>query len=185
MTKSELVKQLEPLAEDIQIWLPVFNGHVVTYGVLDSVYPVRYASISNDFFGTPGRMDKRLFDKTHTGEETIALLSSDFSEIPNKNIDFGSDDIDYDIKTINGDEGDEDFIWKLNDFTFDETRNTYHKEAIGDCSAILWSVSYNKTNSILSVDNYQNDMHFSGRVIGIETLRNIISTLKLNLTIWS
>jgi hypothetical protein len=64
-------------------------------------------------------------------------LSSEFSEIPNKEIDFGDDDIDYDIRTINGKNGDEDLVWHLNDFEYDEANNTYHREAVGDCSAIL------------------------------------------------
>ena len=185
MTKNELIKRLEPFKDDTHIWLPVYNGHVVTYGVLDDVYQTKYASISNDFFGTPGRMDSRLFNKYYQEEDDILLLSSDFSEIPNKDIDFGDDDIDYDIRTINGKNGDKDIVWHLNDFKYDEANNTYHREAIGDCSAILWTVAYNKTTLELSVSNYQNDMHFKGRVIGIETLRNVLLTLNVPLTIYT
>ena len=35
----------------------------VTYAVVDHVFKFGYEEVSNDFFGTPGRMDKRLFDK--------------------------------------------------------------------------------------------------------------------------
>ena len=187
MRNQELINRLQQLPREDEVWLPVYNGHVVTYGVIDDVCQHHYQSISNDFFGTPGRMDKRLFDNHRhaSDEETVIMLSSEFSEYPNSAVDIGDDDIDYDIDTINGEEGDPDLVWKLNDFIYDEDANVWHREAIGDCSAILWCVQYNPEQHVLKADNYQNDMHFSGRVFGIETLRNIIKLLNIDLQIWT
>lgn len=187
MNNKELINKLQQLPATDEVWLPVYNGHIVTYGIVDNVCQHRYQSVSNDFFGTPGRMDRRLFDNhRHTSdEETIIMLSSDFSEYPNSAIDIGNDDIDYDIDMINGEDGDPALVWKVNDFIWDDNSHAWHREALGDCSAILWSVQYIPDTHMLTVDNYQNDMHFNGRVFGIETLRNIISLTKIDLQIWT
>ena len=177
MKNQELINKLQQLPSDDEVWLLVYNRHVVTYGVIDDVCQHRYQSISNDFFGTPGHMDKRL--RHASDEETVIMLSSEFSEYPNSAVDIGDDDIDK----INDAEGDFDLVWKMNDFIYDADVNIWHREAIGDCSAILWCVQYNPEQHVLKADNYQNDMHFSGRVFGIETLRNIIKLLNIDLQI--
>ena len=63
MTNGELQYELRQLPADCQVWLPVWNGHVETYGVVDDVDAHHYPSIQNDFFGTPGRTDSRCFSE--------------------------------------------------------------------------------------------------------------------------
>ena len=187
MTNSELIELLKKSPADAEVWMPVWNKYVNTYVIVDDVYKTMYVQIQNDFYGTPGRMDKRLFNccNEHKDESPILLLSSKFSEIPNPDVDFGNDFIDYDIKTINGPDGDEDLLWHMNKFEYDKERNTYYKTIIGDCSAILHHISYIKDAQMLIVDNYELDKHYKGRETGIESIRKIIEMLKVPITLWT
>jgi hypothetical protein len=61
MKAKELIKELKKDPE-AEVWCGAWNGHVDTYAVVDHVFKFKYGVVSNDFFGTPGRMDKRLFE---------------------------------------------------------------------------------------------------------------------------
>ena len=176
MKAKELIKELakDPEAE---VWCGAWNGYVDTYAVVDHVFKFKYGAVSNDFFGTPGRMDKRLFEPGTKDEDEVFYVGSEFEKVPNPEVDFGSDDIDYPIRTINGEDGDPNLVWKLSGFTGEE--NIWSKEGDG------WKVCYNTTTQLLDANNYRESRRFVGKVEGIETLRNIIEVLKIDLTIWT
>lgn len=177
MKAKELAKKLMENPED-EVWGGAWNGYVETYAVLDHTFRTRYDQVSNDFFGTPGRMDKRLFRPGRKDEEMITYVGSSFGRVPNPEVDFGNDDIDYPIKTINGEEGDPNLVWKLSGFN--EIEGTWWKTEPGK-----YEVSYNPATDILMAMNYSETMKFEGKVIGIETARNIISALKIPVTLWT
>jgi hypothetical protein len=178
MKAKELIKELKKDPE-AEVWCGAWNGYVSTYAVVDHVYKFRYDQVSNDFFGTPGRMDKRLFDPSHKDEDEVFYVGSEFGRVPNKEVDFGSDDIDYPIKTINGEDGDPDLVWKLSGFNSQDGGNIWTKEGDG------WKVAYNTTTQLLDANNFRESRRFIGKVEGIETLRNIILVLKIDLQIWT
>lgn len=170
MINKELQDNLKKFPDDYQVWMPSYNGHVETYGVVDDVSEHRYESIQNDFFGTPGRMDKRLFDKQLDGKNVL-LISSDFGLIPNKEIDFGDDDINDDIRTINGSDGDKHLLWHLNDFEIETDYNNGEYVFIRRFGNNAY-VKYNTQSSVISI--YNPDIHFllTAKLIGIEDIRN-------------
>ena len=176
MKAIELIKELKKDPE-AEVWCGAWNGYVDTYAVVDHVFKFKYGAVSNDFFGTPGRMDKRLFEPGTKDEDEVFYIGSKFGKVPNPEVDFGSDDIDYPIRTINGEGGDPDLVWKLSGFTGEE--NIWSKEGDG------WKVCYNTTTQLLDANNYRESRRFVGKVEGIETLRNIIGILKIDLTIWT
>lgn len=178
MKTKELIEFLEKYPES-EVWGTSWNGYVETYSVIDRVISAKYGEFRNDFFGTPGRMDKRVL-QNHNEEDDIVLIGSRFGRIPSKEIDFGTDNIDYIIKTINGENGDPDLIWKLNKFQ-KEGSNIWTKKNQQE----KWEISYNTDTEILKVMNYKDDQYYKGKVIGIETLRNIIEVCKINIGIVS
>ena len=161
------------------VWCGAWNGYVSTYAVVDHVFKFRYVSVSNDFFGTPGRMDKRLFDPSHKDEDEVFYVGSEFGRVPNPEVDFGDDNIDYPIRTINGEDGDPNLVWKLSGFESDDEEKTWKKEGDG------WEVKYDTTSLTLDANNFRESRRFIGKVEGIETLRNIIEVLKIDLQIWT
>ena len=171
---AELMKNPEA-----PVWCGAWNGYVDTYAVVDHVYKFRYDQVSNDFFGTPGRMDKRLFEPGIKDENEVFFVGSKFGKVPNSEVDFGSDDIDYPIRTINGENGDPNLVWRLSGFESDDGEKTWKKEGDG------WTVEYDTESLTLDANNFRESRRFVGRVEGIETLRNIIEILKIDLTIWT
>lgn len=178
MKAKELIKELakDPEAE---VWCGAWNGHVDTYAVVDHVFKFGYGAVSNDFFGTPGRMDKRLFEPGTKDEDEVFYIGSEFGKVPNPEVDFGSDDIDYPIRTINGEYGDPNLMWKLSGFIDEGEGKVWSKEGDG------WEVVYNTESLTLDANNFRESRRFIGKVEGIETLRNIIEVLKIDLQIWT
>ena len=176
MKAKDVIKELakDPEAE---VWCGAWNGYVDTYAVVDHVYKFRYDQVSNDFFGTPGRMDRRLFDKIQKDEDEVFSVGSEVGRVLNMIVDFGSDDIDYPIRTINGEDGDPNLVWKLSRFESNDGEKTWKKEGEG------WEVKYNTESLTLDANNFRESRRFVGKVEGIETLRNIIKVLKIDLTI--
>ena len=169
---SELMKNPEA-----EVWCGVWNGHVNTYAVVDHMLKLEYDQISNDFYGTPGRMDKRLFEPGRKSSE-IFYIGSTFGRTPNPEVDFGDDNIDYPIKTINGEDGDPDLVWKLSGFGSPDGK-VWKKEGEG------WEVVYNTKSQTLDANNFRESKRFIGKVVGVETLRNIIEVLGIDLKIWT
>ena len=168
---AELMKDPEA-----PVWCGAWNGYVSTYAVVDHAFKFRYEEVSNDFFGTPGRMDKRLFDKN---VKEVFYVGSDFGRVPNPDVDFGDDNIDYPINEINGKEGDPNLVWKLIGFIDEGEGKVWSKRGDG------WEVVYNTTTQTLDANNFRKSRRFIGRVEGIETLRDIIEVLKIDLQIWT
>lgn len=177
MKAKDIIKELKKDPE-AEVWCGAWNGHVDTYAVVDHVYKFRYDQISNDFFGTPGRMDKRLFDPSHKDEDEVFYIGSEFGRVPNPDVDFGDNDIDYQIRTINGEDGDPDLVWKLSGFGSKDGK-IWEKEGEG------WEVKYDTTTQTLDANNYRESCRFVGKVVGIETLRSVIELCKIKLTIWT
>ena len=178
MKAKELIKELKKDPE-AEVWCGAWNGYVDTYAVVDHVYKFRYDQVSNDFFGTPGRMDKRLFEPGTKDEDEVFYIGSKFGKVPNPEVDFGSDDIDYPIRTINGEEGDPNLVWKLSGFIDEYEGKIWSKRGDG------WEVVYNTISEVLDANNFRDSRRFIGKVEGIETLRNIIKVLKIDLDIWT
>ena len=172
--------------DDAEVWMPVYNGYVETYGLVDEVYEEDYLHWSNDFFGTPGRMDKRLFEN-HRGEnrddERILCISSDFGRIPNKDVDCGSDDINYPIKTLNGEDGDPDLVWHINNF--EETKAGVYVRTWVDEEHNAGIVTYDTERDWLEVFNDKNRLEFKGKLTGIEDIRKALEVCKVPFTLFA
>ena len=190
MTNKEFQDKLRQFPDDAELWMGVWNGYVETYGVVDEVYDDTYLKWSNDFFGTPGRMDRRLFDN-HKGHEhdddLILCISSHFGAIKNKDVDFGDDDINYPIKTLNGEDGDPDLVWHLNQFEEIEPKNGGMRYFIRkfdvDENGNFSYVSYIPEQDTLRIRNLKLDLKFSGRLTGIEDVRNAMAACKVPFTL--
>ena len=188
MTNGELQYELRQLPADCQVWLPVWNGHVETYGVVDDVDAHHYPAIQNDFFGTPGRTDSRCFSefrglgRRELDETDVILISSRFGSIPQKDIDLGDDDINYDIRTINGPDGDPHLVWHLNNFESCPVANTdnefiftrqfqYETDSKTSEENADGYVKYNTATGVLTV--YNPAIHFllTAKMTGIEDIR--------------
>lgn len=60
-----------------EVIMPMHNGEIGTYAVVDKVYSVSYDELSNDFFGTPGPMDSRLFTP-EIDKHPVVMISTIF-----------------------------------------------------------------------------------------------------------
>lgn len=98
MKVKELIRRLAGADPEAEVIIPVWNGSVETYAVLDGVHAgIRYEDIETDLFGTPGETDGRLDDMEP--ELGIVLLGSSFrygeginqiiKDMEKKNIDTG------------------------------------------------------------------------------------------------
>ena len=166
MKAKEVIAELKK-DPDAEVWCGAWNGYADTYATVDHVYKFGYDQVSNDFFGTPGRMDKRILKGSNSD---IFFIGSLFGRVPNPEIDSGDDDIDYPIQTMNDDP---DLIWKMGGFRGEG--KIWKKEGDG------WEISYNTDNLTLDANNFRESCRFVGKVVGIETLRNIIRILKIDL----
>ena len=173
MFSVQLQNILSQHPADVELWLPVYNGHVVTYGLIDRVHVVKYGAVYNDFYGTPGRMDKRVFDNHIDFDEQILLFDSDFGRFRNDKVDIGDDDINYPIKTLNGVGGNPNLVWEVNDFK--KVDDVCYERSFYDDSL----VSYNTDTEILTIDNNRDNLHFCGKLIGIEDIRNAVNVCKV------
>lgn len=183
MTRKELIEALDKagITDNFEIITSSYNGHVCTYGILDEVYNFNYQSLSNDFFGTPGRMDKRLFEigRNMSDDYAVCYLGSSFGQIPNKDVDCGSDDINYSIKTVNGKDGDPELVFKLSGFEKDAIDEDMYIKFFGEKEPYSNFVSYNMKTDELRVEHTDKNMFFHGTVTGLEDLRNILRALRV------
>jgi hypothetical protein len=70
-------------------------------------------------------------------------------------------------------------VWRLSGFESEDGEKTWKKEGDG------WEVKYDTESLTLDANNFRESRRFVGKVEGIETLRNIIEVLKIDLTIWT
>ena len=139
---KELIELLQNNSdENATVIIGAYNGHVNTYACVDHVLNESYDSVSNDFFGTPGRMDKRLFDNNI---KDFAFIGSMFGEYPDERVDFGDDDTNTCIELINGEEGNPNLIWEENGFTYDDGSDTWLYESTND------DIIHNTNNNALT-----------------------------------
>lgn len=75
MTAKELITKLSEVDPDTEIVGGMWNGRVETYKVLDELHVISYDDIHNDFFGTPGAFDDKLFT---IKSKKVAYLGSQF-----------------------------------------------------------------------------------------------------------
>ena len=177
MKAKELAEKLLESPES-EVWCGAWNGYVDTYALVDHVYLFKYGAVSNDFFGTPGRMDGRIL-RGRDDEEEITYIGTEFGKIPNKRIDFGDDFIDYSIKTINGENGDPDLVFKLNHFVLIQP-GRWRLEKTGE-----WRIEYLTESDTLMIDNTRDRIRYEGKVIGIDTLRRTLEICKVDVEIWT
>ena len=112
--------------------------------------------------------------------KTLKKITYIGSRFPDPEINFGDSDIDYEIKIINGEQGDPDLVWKLNEFQ-NQGNGIWLKENLTEG----WTVKYDTGTEILELQNTRDQMYFKGKVSGIETLRNLVENCKINLSIWT
>lgn len=139
---KELIELLQNNSdENATVIIGAYNGHVNTYACVDHVWNESYDAVSNDFFGTPGRMDKRLFDNDI---KDFAFIGSMFGEYPDERVDFGDDDTNTCIELINGEDGNPNLIWEENGFIYDEGSDTWLYESTND------DIIHNTNNNALT-----------------------------------
>ena len=139
---KELIELLQNNSdENATVIIGAYNGHVNTYACVDHVWNESYDAGSNDCFGTPGRMDKRLFDNNI---KDFAFIGSMFGEYPDERVDFGDDDTNTCIELINGEEGNPNLIWEENGFTYDDGSDTWLYESTND------DIIHNTNNNALT-----------------------------------
>lgn len=139
---KELIELLQNNSdENATVIIGAYNGHVNTYACVDHVWSDQYDVVSNDFFGTPGRMDKRLFDKNITD---FTFIGSMFGEYPDERVDFGDDDTNTCIELINGEDGNPNLIWEENGFVYDKNLNAWTYKSTND------DIIHNKNNNALT-----------------------------------
>ena len=139
---KELIELLQNNSdENATVIIGAYNGHVNNYACVDHVWNESYDAVSNDFFGTPGRMDKRLFDNDI---KDFAFIGSMFGEYPDERVDFGDDDTNTCIELINGEDGNPNLIWEENGFIYDEGSDTWLYESTND------DIIHNTNNNALT-----------------------------------
>lgn len=121
MTVKQLIEQLSTKNPDADIILSANNGLVNTYSLCDHLLDTDYEYLSNDFFGTPGKVDERVFFK-ESGD--IVYVGSYF---PFK---YYKDFEDITLESL------EDWWWKQYDFE-------YNNETFS------WTKYYTKTKHII------------------------------------
>lgn len=75
MKVKELIAMLQTMAPEAELVTNFWNGHVDTYTAIDSVFECNYSEIENDFFGTPGAVDLRVF---HSTAEKVVFIGGAF-----------------------------------------------------------------------------------------------------------
>jgi hypothetical protein len=139
---KELIELLQNNSdENATVIIGAYNGHVNTYACVDHVWSDQYDVVSNDFFDTPGRMDKRLFDKNITD---FTFIGSMFGEYPDERVDFGDDDTNTCIELINGEDGNPNLIWEENGFVYDKNLNAWTYKSTND------DILHNTNNNALT-----------------------------------
>ena len=175
MTKIQTVKDLKEALNNVDDNLPIFmgvwNGCTDTYALADYIIDIPYANLENDFYGTRGKMDKRLFNKEYLNQNVIYIGTYFHRNIKNKEIDCGSNP-NIPIELINGEDGDHDLFWKANKFVYNNVNKCW--EFILEDGCIIQYYVETKT---LVADNFK--YHWEGECIGIEDFFNVMKACKI------
>ena len=81
MKVKELLKALEGVDPEAEVIGGSWNGRVDTYEVLDHTHHIQYDELRGDFYGTPGKMDDRLFK---IDSKMVLYIGSHFSMLNRK-----------------------------------------------------------------------------------------------------
>ena len=189
---KELIELLQNNSdENATVIIGAYNGHVNTYACVDHVWNESYDAVSNDFFGTPGRMDKRLFDNNI---KDFAFIGSMFGEYPDERVDFGDDDTNTCIELINGEDGNPNLIWEENGFTYDGGSDTWLYESTSDDiihntnnnALISFTIEYKCSKKILMIicKDYNEIIKYKyeGFCYGIEDLYKALEACRIKKT---
>lgn len=76
MKLRDFLEKVKDMDLDSEMIMPMHNGEIGTYAVIDKIYNVEYGVISADFFGTPGPMDERLFTPDIDKHNVIYISTS-------------------------------------------------------------------------------------------------------------
>ena len=127
-TKIETVKDLKEalnhLDDDCPIVLGTWNGYADTYTIADHAWVNDFCCIEADFFGTPGKMDRRLFSSDFCDKKMIYIGSRFHRNVDNEAIDF-ADDPNTPIHLINGEGGNHNMFWEHNNFEFHAAEGSF------------------------------------------------------------
>lgn len=189
---KELIELLQNNSdENATVIIGAYNGHVNTYACVDHVWNESYDAVSNDFFGTPGRMDKRLFDNNI---KDFVYIGSMFGEYPDERVDFGDDDTNTCIELINGEEGNPNLIWEENGFTYDEGSDTWLYKSTNDDiihntnnnALTSFTIEYTRSKKILKIicKDYNEIIKYKyeGFCYGIEDLYKALEACRIKKT---
>lgn len=168
MKNKELQEILQQNNPEAEIVMPIWNNHVETYAIVDRIFQAGYEEVENDFYGTPGRMDKRLFSREIP---EFLLMTSKFGRVENPEVDFGKEDTNYNIRGINGPGGDPLLLWKMSGFTYIPSSDVW--EWIGKTGR----VEYNDSTQILRVTSEIGEL--SAKVIGVEDVISALKAMKI------
>ena len=80
LTVRELIEKLQQCDPDALVISTIWNGCTDTYCALDNVQEFTYDELTQDFFGTPGEMDKRV---TASTTKNVVCVTSIFEHNDN------------------------------------------------------------------------------------------------------
>lgn len=177
-TINELIPFLNDHKESV-IFLPTWNGYSNTYCVADHAIACDYEEIENDFYGTEGKMDKRLFSNDLLDKKVVFIGSRFDWRIKNEDIDFLTDDPNQPIELINGEDGDHDLFWKSNGFerVTKISGLVYWSLTLDDA----WVAYYPNTKTLRVEKGKETDKEyvFSGKCVGLYDFFDIMKACKI------
>lgn len=148
MTVKQLIEELSKLNPEADVILPANNGLVNTYSLCDYKLNTSYEYLSCDFFGTPGKVDDRVFfkdsgDVVYLGSYFPCRFYTDFDDTPLKSIKEAWWE-QYGFKYNN-----ETFSWVAN---YSKTKHITYSNRTDDISVINWDdyKQYRSQNPTLS-----------------------------------
>ena len=165
-------RETEWFDDSTPIIVGAWNGEVDTYAVADHIVSAESEDIVNDFFGTLGKMDKRLFDKDLEGKDVLYLGTRFSHKIHNEDIDLGESTPNTPIELLNGEGGNPYMFWERNNFN--KFNETFELRVTGQ-----YIVSYHIPSKTLDVRG-TNNQHFSGHIEGIQDFFKAVEACGIN-----
>lgn len=78
---KELIEKLQQFDPEADVWMTVRNNAgAYTYARIDYVNSYKFGDIFNDFYGTPGHTDMRVFNNAQD-EDNVVVIDSAFEHI--------------------------------------------------------------------------------------------------------
>lgn len=191
---KELKEIISTVDDDAMVVIPFWNGYADTYAIVDNVYTDWcYNDIYNDFYGTDGKMDKRLFLKASNGDgvfsKPVVYIGTLFSRcVSNENTDTSYEDPNTPLIYLNGEEGDHELFFKLNNFvkvkkgiwkyiSTEEDANDEYNPTEGS-----FQIEYDITKEKVIITH--NDTHFEGKCRGILDFGKVLEVCGIHKRFW-